>query len=152
MWPGRQTWRSLRRNPARRRRFPAPGRAGRRLLPDVINRADIGPVDVAHAAGANLLQFLYGPNCAPSVTVMRPRAGNDCKRIVWRKSTSLRPRPPCANCAENTQQKGRFSHQPDTLAAAANVQHSCTLFLSASAAGTRQSKSFVSVINRCDAS
>jgi hypothetical protein len=59
------------------------------------------PVDVAHAAGANLVQYpLRAARCSLR-DCHAPQAGNDCKRIGSRKFTSLRPPPLCDNCARN---------------------------------------------------
>jgi hypothetical protein len=48
-------------------------------------------IDFAQTAGANLLQYLVWTELCSLRHCRAPRAGNDCKSIVLRKFTSVRP-------------------------------------------------------------
>jgi hypothetical protein len=127
MWPGRRTRRWLRRNPAprlgqkpplrqgtgcgwrtaahrRRRATAAKGLRQVALRLIATSRPQpriLRPVDAAHAAGANLLQYPVRTELCFLRDCHAPQAGNDGKRIVWRKFTSLHPPTLCGNCARN---------------------------------------------------
>jgi hypothetical protein len=91
----------------RRRRATAAKRLRQVALRDKLDRnlaaqpRILRPVDVAHAAGANLLQYPVRTELCSLRDCHAPQAGNDCKRIVSRKFTSLHPPPLCGNCARN---------------------------------------------------